>query len=148
VRYVDHKKFPALFEPVAGRQLPGTALQNKPGRAQILTEKNLAGYRKNPGGLPLFSTVDGQAQQAETADYGPAIQAHRETVARIREALNERRVAAGRRPLVWDAVSPANGPTGRSHRAGAAVAKRHFNVEIIWVDFKAWLAVAWSNRWP
>ena len=43
-RYVDQKKFPAILAQ-AGLQLPSTA-QNKPGTSKILTEKNLAGYRR------------------------------------------------------------------------------------------------------
>ena len=46
LRFADTKKFPALFESASGRRLPGTALQNKPGTAKILTEKHLAGWRK------------------------------------------------------------------------------------------------------
>jgi hypothetical protein len=46
VSYVDTKKFPAIFAQSVGRQLPDTALQNKPGTKKILTEKNLAGYRR------------------------------------------------------------------------------------------------------
>lgn len=46
LRFIDQKKFPAVFESTSGRRLPGTALQNKPGMRKILTEKNLAGYRK------------------------------------------------------------------------------------------------------
>ena len=46
LRYVDKKKFPAVFAQSVGRRLPDTALQNKPGTAKILTEKHLAGWRK------------------------------------------------------------------------------------------------------
>ena len=46
LRYVDKKKFPAVFALSVGRRLPDTALQNKPGTVRILTEKNLAGWRK------------------------------------------------------------------------------------------------------
>ena len=46
LRYVDKKKFPAVFALSVGRRLPDTALQNKPGTAKILTEKHLAGWRK------------------------------------------------------------------------------------------------------
>ena len=46
LRYVDKKKFPAVFAQSVGRRLPDTALQNKPGTPRILTEKHLAGWRK------------------------------------------------------------------------------------------------------
>lgn len=46
LRYVDKKKFPAVFALSVGRRLPDTALQNKPGTAKILTEKHLAAWRK------------------------------------------------------------------------------------------------------
>lgn len=63
LRYVDQKKFPALFEAVAGRQLPGTALQNKPGTKRILTEKNLVGWRKaNPEDEANFGIADAVEQ--------------------------------------------------------------------------------------
>ena len=49
LRYVDKKKFPAVFALSVGRRLPDTALQNKPGTPKILTEKNLDGWRRaNP----------------------------------------------------------------------------------------------------
>jgi hypothetical protein len=44
------KEFPAIFAQSVGRQLPETALQNKLGTDKILTEKNLAGYRREQGG--------------------------------------------------------------------------------------------------
>lgn len=46
MRYADTKKFPAVFTQSVGRRLPDTAFQNKPGTRRILTEKNLAGWRK------------------------------------------------------------------------------------------------------
>ena len=59
LRYVDKKKFPAVFALSVGRRLPDTALQNKPGTVRILTEKNLAGWRKahaaDAGGDARFS---------------------------------------------------------------------------------------------
>ncbi len=42
----DQKKFPAIVAEL-GLQLPNAALSNKPGTAKILTEKNLAGYRRS-----------------------------------------------------------------------------------------------------
>ena len=49
LRYVDKKKFPAVFALSVGRRLPDTALQNRPGTPKILTEKNLDGWRRaNP----------------------------------------------------------------------------------------------------
>lgn len=44
----DQKKFPDVLA-CAGLQLPRKA-ENKPGTKRILTEKNLAGYRRNWGG--------------------------------------------------------------------------------------------------
>lgn len=54
LQYVDKKKFPVFFAQSVGRQLPNTALQNKQGMQRILTEKNLAGYRKERGDV-LFA---------------------------------------------------------------------------------------------
>lgn len=45
-RFVDTKKFPIVLK-ASGLQLSGTAWQNKAGIKKILTEKNLAGYRKS-----------------------------------------------------------------------------------------------------
>jgi hypothetical protein len=36
LKYADKKKFPAIFTLSVGRQLPDTALQNKPGTRGIL----------------------------------------------------------------------------------------------------------------
>ncbi len=56
LQYVDKKKFPAFFAQSVGRQLPNTALQNKQGMRKILTEKNLAGWRKTHSAQdPVFS---------------------------------------------------------------------------------------------
>ena len=46
LRYVDKKKFPAVFAQSVGRRLPDTALQNRPGTRRILTEKNLERWRQ------------------------------------------------------------------------------------------------------
>jgi hypothetical protein len=45
---VDQKKFPTVLSD-SGLQLSSSAWQNKPGMRKILTEKNLAGYRKQHG---------------------------------------------------------------------------------------------------
>ncbi len=47
VRYIDKNKFPPLFEKAVGRQLPDTVTQNRAGMVKIVTEKNLAGYKKS-----------------------------------------------------------------------------------------------------
>lgn len=63
LRYVDQKKFPALFEAVAGRQLPGTALQNKPGTKRILAVTNLVGWRNvNQEDVAHFGVADAVAR--------------------------------------------------------------------------------------
>lgn len=69
LRFVDKKKFPALFQSVAGRQLPSTAIQNKPGTLKILTEKDLAGYRKEKLGNPntAMPPVSGMSPTAAQA---------------------------------------------------------------------------------
>ena len=66
LRYVDKKKFPAVFALSVGRRLPDTALQNKPGTPKILTEKNLDGWRRaNP------DAGAGSEASAQTAwDFG------------------------------------------------------------------------------
>jgi hypothetical protein len=133
---MDQKKFPALFEAVAGRQLPSTALQNKPGMKRILTEKNLAGYRKNAGGLPLFSQIDGQAQRADTADYGPATQAHRDATARFVKSFGQRLSGSGPDSNLLDAVAPREDTQrGRAAASVAEVAEQLFNRKVVFVRF-------------
>ena len=64
--YQDQKKFPAILS-ASRLQLPGTALQNKPGTQSILTEKNLSGYTKaNPN--PVLSRSGNIGSAAERAD--------------------------------------------------------------------------------
>lgn len=64
--YADKKKFPALLAQSVGLQLPDTALQNKPGMPRILTEKNLAGWRKaNDASLARYSFAGQRAATAE-----------------------------------------------------------------------------------
>ena len=58
-RYVDQKKFPTILHEL-GLQLPNAERQNKPGTDKILTEKNLAGYRKSiTPETRLFSSLGG-----------------------------------------------------------------------------------------
>lgn len=52
-RYLDKKTFPAILAP-SGLQLPRVE-QIMRGTGKILTEKNLAGYRKQQGDAPSFS---------------------------------------------------------------------------------------------
>ena len=61
---VDQKKFPTVLSD-SGLQLSSSAWQNKPGMRKILTEKNLAGYRKEQaeGGLPQFSRAQTVQQE-------------------------------------------------------------------------------------
>jgi len=67
--YADQKVFPAIL--TASRlQLPGTALQNKPGTLRILTEKHLSGYIKaHPEtGFSRAGNIAPQGTAAERAD--------------------------------------------------------------------------------
>ena len=52
-RYLDKKTFPAILAP-SGLQLPRVE-QIMRGTGKILTEKNLAGYRRQQGDAPSFS---------------------------------------------------------------------------------------------
>ena len=67
LKYADTKKFPALLQRASGRQLPGTALRNRPGTERILTENNLAGWRKaqaaKAGDAPAFSLPESRASR-------------------------------------------------------------------------------------
>ena len=67
LKYADTKKFPALFQRTSGRQLPGTALRNRPGTERILTEKSLAAWRKaqaaKAGDAPAFSLPESRASR-------------------------------------------------------------------------------------
>jgi N12 class adenine-specific DNA methylase len=61
-RYIDQKKFPAIL--TASRlQLPGTALQNKPGTRKMLTEKNLRGYMRGASDTVLSRAPTAPAQK-------------------------------------------------------------------------------------
>ncbi|MDO5691118.1 MAG: hypothetical protein Q4G70_01380 [Pseudomonadota bacterium] len=60
-RYVNQKEFPAVLR-ASGLQLSGTAWQNKPGTPKILTEKNLAGWRR--ANNPAFSFAGERAATA------------------------------------------------------------------------------------
>lgn len=81
LQFADSKKFPALFETTSGRRLPGTALQNKPGTPRILTEKNLAGWRRENN--PALSR-SGSAQTLGNAN--PRAQYEAEWVANVERA--------------------------------------------------------------
>ena len=67
LKYADTKKFPSLFQRASGRQLPGTALRNRPGTERILTENNLAAWRKaqaaKAGDAPAFSLPESRASR-------------------------------------------------------------------------------------
>ena len=81
LQFADSKKFPALFETTSGRRLPGTALQNKPGTQRILTEKNLAGWRRENN--PALSR-SGSAKTLGNAN--PRAQYEAEWVANVERA--------------------------------------------------------------
>lgn len=161
--YADQKKFPALFEAVAGRQLPGTALQNKPGTKRILTEKNLAGYRKNDSGLPLFKmddqqggfpSIDGSFFDEQRAKPEPKQAATNKRDAEvIAKSLAERHGAPSgmhaqavqafaerlnrqrSRPVEMRAVSPGTGERGKTAKTIQAVARKLFNRDVVFVRF-------------
>jgi hypothetical protein len=73
LRYVDQKTFPALLANTSRLQLPGTAFANKPGTAKILTQKNLAGYRRGShsiaDGAAIGTTAD-QLRATLAAEFG------------------------------------------------------------------------------
>jgi len=130
LKYADQKKFPALYETVAGRQLPSTAIQNKPGMQRILTEKNLAGYRKSIG-------ADGRAQlsiaeqQNRAEQHKPASEVHRKAVEGFAARLNQQRS----RPVVMEAVTPGTGEQGKKARSVAAISRKLFGREVVFVRF-------------
>lgn len=91
---------------------------------------------KVAGGLPLFSSVDGQAQQADTADYGPATQAHRDAAARLAESFADRIEGGGSHTDLLDAVAPGDGKRGQAAAAVANIARRLFRRQVVFVKFK------------
>ncbi|MDO4770087.1 MAG: hypothetical protein Q4A11_06955, partial [Brachymonas sp.] len=98
LRFVDQKKFPTVLESTSGRRLPGTALQNKPGTSKILTEKNLAGWRKE--NAPQFNRAEDAAEQqfAETARVYGGHEAYEQAKAEGRTHLNYRQWVQVRTP--------------------------------------------------
>ena len=64
-RFIDQKEFPAILTRL-GLQLPNVAFQNKPGTRRILTEKNLAGWRK----ANADAGVTGAGESAAPKDSG------------------------------------------------------------------------------
>lgn len=74
LKYADTKKFPALFQRTSGRQLPGTALRNKPGTERIVTENNLAGWRKEQASKASQPALrnGGSAHSSREAEPGQA----------------------------------------------------------------------------
>lgn len=73
-RMVDQKAFPAVLSD-SGLRLSSSAWQNKPGMNRILTEKNLAGYRKvNAPGLSRGENATGLSRQS-VQDITDAIKA-------------------------------------------------------------------------
>lgn len=69
LKYADTKTFPAVFAQSVGRQLPDTALKNKPGTGRILTEKHLSGYRR--ANSPAFRA--GSANSDADAEFVAAL---------------------------------------------------------------------------
>lgn len=69
LKYADTKTFPAVFAQSVGRQLPDTALKNKPGTGRILTEKHLSGYRR--ANSPTYRA--GSANSDADADFVAAL---------------------------------------------------------------------------
>ena len=113
LRYVDKKKFPAVFAQSVGRRLPDTALQNKPGTAKILTEKHLAGWRKLHAGQaqpdahfsrrapePLEPRPDEAARLKESAlEQLDRVFSHPGTVSWWHKTVGTMRNLAERQPL-------------------------------------------------
>jgi len=75
LRYVHKAAFPALLANTSGLQLPGTAFTSKPGTKRILSEKNIAGWRREnapPAGLTDEAAARQQITPAPAAGTAAA----------------------------------------------------------------------------
>ena len=78
----------------------------------------------------------GQAQQSDTADYGPATQAHRDATDRFVKSFGQRLSGSGPDSNLLDAVAPRRDTKrGRAAASVATIAKRLFNREVVFVKF-------------
>lgn len=89
-----------------------------------------------PAGDLQFSVVDDGTGPADTADYGPATQAHRDAARRLSESFAQRVEGGGPDLDLLDAVAPGDGKRGQTAAAVASIARRLFGREVVFVKFK------------
>jgi hypothetical protein len=89
-----------------------------------------------PAGDLQFSVVDDGTGPADTADYGPAKQAHRDAAKRLSESFAQRVEGGGSDLDLLDAVAPGDGKRGQAAAAVASIARRLFGREVVFVKFK------------
>lgn len=81
-------------------------------------------------------SVDADGTAGDTEVHADATQAHRDAAAVIAARLTARRKASGGADVVLDAVAPGAGPRGRIANSVAAVARRLFAREVVYVRFE------------
>jgi len=101
--------------------------------------KRLAGEGKKEGeegGADTTLSIDDSTGPADTADYGPATQAHRDAAARLAESFADRIEGGGSHADLLDAVAPGDGKRGQAATAVANIARRLFRRQVVFVKFK------------
>lgn len=101
--------------------------------------KRLAGEGKKEGeegGADTTLSIDDSTGPADTADYGPATQAHRDAAARLAESFADRIENGGSHTDLLDAVAPGDGKRGQAAAAVASIARRLFRRQVVFVKFK------------
>lgn len=95
--------------------------------------------RQTDSGVAMFSLpagpVDREDGGPDTEAHGPASQAHRDASDTVSAALNRRLAEGGGAPTVFHAVAPGDGARGRTAASVAAVARRLFARELVYVRF-------------
>jgi N12 class adenine-specific DNA methylase len=82
-------------------------------------------------------SIDDSTGPADTANHGPATQAHRDAADRFSKAFGTRLGSSGPDSDLLDAVAPrADTKRGRSAASVAAVAEHLFNREVVFVKFR------------
>lgn len=102
-------------------------------RDRILEAGRRAGKRKDQGASRLSA---GDGGVTDTADYGPATQAHRDAAARLAESFADRIEGGGSHTDLLDAVAPGDGKRGQAAAAVANIARRLFRRQVVFVKFK------------
>ncbi len=126
LRYVDQKTFPALLANTSRLQLPGTAFTNKPGTAKILTQKNLAGYRR---GSPSIAADDPAGTTADALRTTLAAEFGADTIEALERAglldIAERAPASAPAGAAGATTGERISLFASNHRAGSAAVAYH-----------------------